>query len=295
MFTGQDVLQLMLLPLVFAIAAMAFAWRRKSSGGAPRGEEVKMGNGSGGWAMTLAIGGAVLAAGSAQFRPKGLPREAMDWLVLLPLVGLAAGWVADGVPAWAATGLILVVGAVETWLIAMHLAAGTASLAAILLLGATPGVVYGVMQLLVKKRSGPGIVTMLLLIAGATVIVESAGTYIQFGQYTVALAAAMTGVLFGRVVFGGPEVSRGSLGAFLLIWTAMLTFGYLWADVPAWRTGLLAVAPLGAWVAEIPRGLRPLPRALLRLAAVGVPLAVAGIPAAIELAKLLRSQTGVDG
>jgi hypothetical protein len=162
-------------------------------------------------------------------------------------------------------------------------------------LGAAPGVLYALWRPLAVKRGGPNMLMVMLMVAGVTVVVESAGTAIQFGQYTIALAAALAGVLLGRLVLRRPNLSNGGAAAFVLVWMGLLMFGYLWADVPAWRTAVLAAAPLAAWGAEIPRGLKPFWRGVVRLGLVAVPLAVVGVPAAMELVKLIQSQSEVGG
>ncbi len=251
MFTLHDSLMLMLLPFALAAAATALAWRRKKSSDKAR---------AGGWAMTVALAAGVLAAGLAEFPPKGLPREAMDALVLLPAMALVGGLMASVLPWWISPMVVLVAGGIDAWVIAMHLAPGSVPLLTMIILAVGPAMVYAALQPVIAKRSGVGMILLLLMLAGATVIVESAGTFIQFGQYTVALPAALAGILLARLILGRPEVSRGTWTAFVLVWTAILAFGYLWADVPALRTGLLAAAPLFAWFAEIPRTMRPFAR-----------------------------------
>jgi hypothetical protein len=282
MLTLHDALLLGLLPLAVAVVAMALAWRRKRAGG-------------GGWAMVLAIAVGVLAAGLAEFMPKGMPKEAMEWLVLLPAGALAVGLAAEFLPWWIAVLLVLGAGIGEAYLMAMTLAAGGVTAGVMVVLGAAPGILYALWRPLAVKRGGPNMLMVMLFVAGVTVIVESAGTAIQFGQYTMALAAALAGVLLGRLVFRRPNVSNGGVAAFVLVWMGLLIFGYLWADVPAWRTAVLAAAPLAAWGAEIPRGLKPFWRGVVRLGLVAVPLAVVGIPAAMELIRLIRSQSEVGG
>jgi hypothetical protein len=219
----------------------------------------------------------------------------MEWLVLLPAGALAVGMAVEFFSWW--VGVLLVVGAGigEAYLIAMTLAAGGVSRGAMLLLAIAPGVVFALWRPLAIKRPGPNMLLVWLLVAGATVIVEAAGTAIQFGQYTIVLPAAVAGVLLARLLLQRPGISNGSVAVFVLVWIGLLMFGYVWADVPAWRTAVLAAAPLAAWGAEIPRGLKPLWRGVVRLGLVAVPLAVVAVPAAMELVKLMRSQTEVGG
>jgi hypothetical protein len=281
MLTLHDALLLGLVPFAVAVVGMVMGWWRKVRGG--------------GWGMVVAIAGGVLAAGLAEFLPKGMPKESMDWLVLLPVGALVVVLAVEFLPWWVGVVLVLLGGMGEVYLIALTLAEGGVSKEAMLLLGAAPGVLFALWRPLAVKRSGPNMVMVMLMVAGATVIVESAGTAIQFGQYTIALAAALAGVLLGRLVFRRPNVSNGGAAAFVLVWMGLLVFGSLWADVPAWRTAVLAGAPLVAWGAEIPRGLKPFWRGVVRLGLVAIPLAVVGIPAAMELVKLIKSQTEVGG
>jgi hypothetical protein len=294
MLTLHDALLLGLLPFLVATIATALTWRRKSSI-KPLPSTASRPTG---WPIVLAITVAVFLAGISEFVPKGIPKEAMNWLVLLPLIALLAGMAAEFCPwwgGWVAILLVLVAGCAQTYLIALTLASNSTSKAIMLLLAAAPAVVYTLWRPLALKRPGPTLLVLWLMIAGTTVVVESAGTFIQFGQYTLALVAAVAGILLATLIVRRPAISNGSLAAFVLLWMALLIFGNLWADVPAWRTALLAASPLAAWAAELPRGWKPFWRGTLRLALVAIPLAIVGIPAARELARLLNSQTDVSG
>jgi hypothetical protein len=283
MFTPKDALLLILLPLLLSLAggAAAFLSRRSKSSHAPA------------WPLILALTGAPLIAGLVAFTPTGLPKESFDWLILLPLLPLVAALIIHVLPTWTSLILFLLASLLSAYILGLHLPAESLPTFTFILIAFIPAILYYLLLPLAHRRPAPAFPALFLLLATATVIVELAGTFIKFGQYTVALPAALGALLLLQLFFRNFPTSKGILAAFLLLWSAALTYGYLWADVPAQRTLLLAVAPLTLWLATLPKSLSPFKRTILALLLVAIPLAFAACPAAKELITLLHSQTEV--
>ncbi len=288
MFSPQQILLLAVFPLLFCAVVACLAWR-------PRlGRNAGEARAPWGWPMAVALGGAILIAGLVSFPLRLPPREAFDWLLFLPAWALVLALVAIPLRRMAVV-LLAMGGLVSAWLLLPKPLGGRAGYGALIAGGLAPAVLHVMLRPLTKRNRGPGFVAALLLVALATTCVAWDSTGIQFGQYTVSLVGAAAGLLLACALVPKLDLSGGGLAVFLLIWIGMLLYGDQWADVPRWRTALLAVAPLAAWVVEIPplRAANGRIRTPVRIAAVAVPALLAAVPAAIELWKLLRSQTEV--
>ncbi|MFI5379766.1 MAG: hypothetical protein ACHRHE_10745 [Tepidisphaerales bacterium] len=244
------------------------------------------------WPAALAIGGGMPLAGVLASGIHGRPREAFDWLVLLPGCAMATGVLMHWIGVW---GMVLVAagGVLSAWLLAVPgMTTGDAIATA-----AAPGVVYALLLPAARRQGGATLSASWLIVAAATTCVSMASTGITFGKYTVALSAALGGVWLATLIIRRASLSPGGLAAFVLIWTSLLVYGYEWVDVPRWRVLVLLATPLALWLGEIPgiRSRGPRTRSAVTLACVFAFAAIAAVPAVMELLTMLRSQTQVGG
>ncbi len=280
MFTPREILWLAVLPGLVGLVALWLASRRyHGTNGNPAS-----------WPAALAIGGAVLLAGVLTTGVHGPPREAFDWLILLPATAIVVGTLVQWMHGWG-VALVAIAGALAAWLLAvpgMTMADAVATAAA-------PGVVYALLVPATRQQNRSTLAASWLIVAAATTCVSMASTGITFGKYTVALSAVLGGVLLATLLARQASLSPGGLAVFVLIWTPLLVYGYAWVDVPRWRALVLLAAPLALWLGRFPgiRGRDPLVRSAVVLAGVAALAAIAAVPAAMELVTTLRSQTQV--
>lgn len=282
MFTTRDILCLIVLPILLTAGGglAAFFLRKR---------------GNWNWLIVLAMTVGMLAAGLTELPPKGTPKEAMDWLVLLPAMTLALSVASSFPPSWTGIVALLIQGTISTWLIAGFLPAGSVPSWQSALLATAPAILFAILAWPAQKRTAGSIPAVFSLLAISTVIVEMAGSFIQFGQYAVALPAIIGTVFLIQMIFRMKPNPRGFLIGAIGLWTTLLIFGHLWADIPPERTILLACAPLAVWGAEaLPARISGFKRALAALLLIAIPLAFAVYPAAKDLYKLVKSQTQVE-
>jgi hypothetical protein len=211
------------------------------------------------------------------------PRESRDWYLLATVVALLFGAIAVGV-----------LGA----LLALRLSITGDNLVPVELWAAiaAPGILYAILDPLARRNHNLAMPIILLLLAGSGVLVESDGTSPVHGFTCLPLPAALFGMIVAYWFLSDRDLSRAALPAFLILWLAILYYGYFWTDVPWQRTLLLLFAPLAAYAADIPpiRRLRPLWRASLRVVLVAIPLAFAVVPASRDLKNQMNEQTQED-
>ena len=289
MLTPRDILLLIVLPGAFAaLAAAGLGWgrpgRRKAGAGA-------------GWPAAIALAGAPLVAGLAVLRFHLTPHEALDRLRLLPALALVVSLLIGSLPRRAGQIAVALGGALAIGLMYHRVPAEGATWASLIVLAFLPGVLYFALEPLARRNPGPGLPALLLLVAIATTLVESASDSAVFGQHTIVLCSATGGLLVACAIVRRPDLSRGGLAAFLITWTMMLAFGDLCVDgVPSWRHR--ASWRLRRWRPGSARcGRSETPRHwgrfMVRLAAVAIPALIAAVPAAIEIVKLVQSQSEI--
>jgi hypothetical protein len=215
--------------------------------------------------------------------PKLWPHDTRDWYLLTTIVALALGVAAVWLPrrftalALAELGTLLALRMsinpsysipVEIW----------PALAA-------PAFLYAVLEPLARRNHNLALPIILLLLAASAVFVEGDGNSPIHGFTCLPLPAALLGVVVAYFLLPDRDLSRAALPAFLLLYMAILFYGYFDADVTWQRTLILLGSPLAAYAADLPpiRWLRPFWRASARAVLVAIPLAFAVVPAAKDL------------
>ena len=114
---------------------------------------------------------------------------------------------------------------------------------------------------------------MLLDAVVAAVTVMMSG-YLRGGWLGLNLAAAIAGAVAASCLT--PTRVRGSVAMSVVGVFAVVLLGHFFGTLSAGLAGCLLLAPLLAWIAELPalRTLTPLARGALRLACVVVPLVI---------------------
>jgi hypothetical protein len=217
------------------------------------------------------------------------PRESRDWYLLATVVALLFGTAAVWMPRRFTALAVGVLGA----LLALRLSISGNNTVPVELWAAlaAPGILYAILDPLARRNHNLAMPIILLLLAGSGVLVESDGTSPLHGFTCLPLPAALLGMIVAFALLSDRDLSRAALAAFLILWLAILFYGYFWTDVPWQRTLLLLFAPLAAYAADIPpiRRLRPFWRASLRVVLVAIPLAFAVVPAAKDLREQLNA------
>jgi hypothetical protein len=245
-------------------------------------------------AIALAIGPLVLK--NLGFPLNIWPREAFDWHLLAPVAGVAVGAAAVWLPRRFTALIVAEAGA----LLALCLSVRPGMTVTWQLWPAViaPGILYCMLEPLARRNHNPAMPIILLLLAGAGMIVELDGTSALLGISCFPLVAATLGLLISYPLLLDRDLSRAAVPAFVLLWSAMLLYGHFWADAPWQRTILVAAAPLVAFLADIPpiRRFPPFWRATVRIILIAIPLAFAVVPAARDIRQQIieEMQTPTD-
>jgi hypothetical protein len=136
------------------------------------------------------------------------------------------------------------------------------------------GAVWAVLGLLLHRapgRSVPFALAGASAAAGATVMLSGDFTG---GQLGLALAAALAGAAAGSLLVRGAPGASAALGVGLVGLYSLLLIGHFFASLTAEHAKLLGLAPLLAWLPELPyvRKVSPWARGLVRVALVAAPL-----------------------
>jgi hypothetical protein len=153
----------------------------------------------------------------------------------------------------------------QTWVILASLAAGLA-------------LVWLLMILLARRAPVSAPVVLAGVCAGTGLTVMLSG-YATGGQLGLPLAAALAGGVIVILAASGLRLSSSWVGPAAVGWFSLLVIGHFFGELTIFHAVLLFVAPLLAWLPELPyvRSLRPWVRGPLRI------ILVAAMVAAIVL------------
>ena len=215
--------------------------------------------------------------------PRLWPHDARDWYLLTTIVALLFGIAAVWLPRRFTALIFVTLGA----LLALRLAINPDTTVPIEIWPAlaVPAFLYAVLEPLARRNHNPAIPIILLILAASAVIVEADGDSPIHGFTCLPLPAALLGIIIAYALFPDRNFSRAAIPAFLLLYLAILFYGYFDAEVAWPRTLILLASPLAAYAADFPPlcWLRPVYRATLRVVLVAIPLAFAVVPAANDL------------
>ena len=123
---------------------------------------------------------------------------------------------------------------------------------------------------------------MTLAATGAGVTLLASGSAV-LGQLGLTLAISLAGAWFAGILINGPVAQRGGLGVALILLAGLLINGYFYASLKPLHALVLAMAPLAAWVGQLPpiRRLKPWQASLVVVILTGVVVAAVTAPAAI--------------
>jgi hypothetical protein len=247
----------------------------------------------------LSIGGVVGMGGAFYLGcrllglwPRWPPREDQDRLLLIvmPAVLLAELVAAfPRVPRWLAWALRLVVAAGAAPVLlhnSRYLAdlggqprewAPSEAVAILAGLGAALAAVWGLLALLVRLSPGRSVPLALSLTCAATAVTVMLSGYATAGQLALPLATALAGTAVAWLVLPGPPAVSGAVGFGVVGLFSILVIGHFFGELSTAHAALLGLAPLLAWLPELPY-IRRAPswaRGFARLAVVAVPLVLA--------------------
>jgi hypothetical protein len=152
--------------------------------------------------------------------------------------------------------------------------------------------VWVLLVLLTRRSPGASLSIALALVVGAASMAIMLSAYLAGGQAGLPLSAAILGA--SLVALAMPDASRSvaPIGVAVVGLASLLVIGRFFGELRTEHAVLLFVAPLLAWIPELPR-LRRLPawgRGLLRVAVVGI--VVSGVLA--DAARRFIGNTGTS-
>ncbi|HEY4311346.1 MAG TPA: hypothetical protein VGN12_17995 [Pirellulales bacterium] len=137
--------------------------------------------------------------------------------------------------------------------------------------------IWVALSMLEARTSTLTVYGVLILDAFATAITVMLSGYFLGGLLGLGLAGAMTGAALSAYVNAPRSLTRGSLGIAVIGNFSIVLIGRFFGTLSTALAVCLLVAPLFAWMVELPRlnAFAPGWRAVQRLACVGIPLIVA--------------------
>ncbi len=248
-----------------------------------------------GWGgvAALAIGFAISYCGLIEIATLP-PRRGQDWLFWMIVPAALVGW-------WDASRHIrfrLIVGFVLFFLVVLALLTPlNRSMQSQLIWSWTIALAFGITawwwinDALATVRTGPIVPALFGFIAGALALALVNNGQQGFGQLAgiVALFFWLMAIVDG--VFRQSSLSRGGMVVATTIIAGLLIIGHFYGDVTIHDASFLAIAPLVAWLGELPgiRGRRP-----LRLLAATIPalilIAFVAVPNARQIRQTMNEQ-----
>ena len=286
MIGPRDILIGIVLPMVFAAVCLVLVAR-------PWGRGSRM-HAALGWVLAVALG-----YGAAHLGLEGVPGEPLesqDWILLALLPGAVLIAILQVVPSvprgivWAAR--VLLGAGMPVVLLLSYLrqvgepwAVWTAVDAMMWLggLGAVCSVVWVCLARLERHDPGRSLPLGIGCAAGAAGLTVLMSASQSIGQLGLALAAALLGATLGSIGLKRSDAAAGSTAIAPLVLMAVVIVGHFYAELTAANALLLLLAPLGAWVGQVPQ-VRRRPTwqcGLVRVGAVAVPAVIAVVLAAI--------------
>jgi hypothetical protein len=152
----------------------------------------------------------------------------------------------------------------QTWLVLGVLAGGLA-------------VAWILLALLDGRSSGRWFPLTLAIAAGGAGLTIMLSGYASGGQMGLSLAAALAGAMVASLAIAWPQPTEGALGVGVVGLFGLIVVGHFFGELATSHALLLFLAPLLAWLGELPyvRRLRPFIRSPLRVCLTAVPVAVA--------------------
>jgi hypothetical protein len=138
-------------------------------------------------------------------------------------------------------------------------------------------VLWAALRALEARTSTRSVYSVLILDAYAAAVTVMLSGYFMGGLLGLGLAGAMTGAVLAAYLGAQQPPSVGSLGMGVIGVFAVVAMGLFFGNLSPALAGCLLLAPLFAWIVELPRlrTLVPRWRGIQRLAWVGIPLIVA--------------------
>jgi hypothetical protein len=154
-------------------------------------------------------------------------------------------------------------------------------------LGAACALVSAAVELLARRAPERSLPLSLVVVCGGAGLAVLLSGSASVGQVGLSLAAVIAGAILAGALVSGGGAPHGAVTPIVIALAGVLVLGAFYAELSALNTVLLAVAPLGAWVGELPplRRRAPWQRGLVHLAGVGVPVAIVLILAGIDFAR----------
>ena len=140
--------------------------------------------------------------------------------------------------------------------------------------------VWAALDVLARRTRGASVWVSLAVVSAGAAVAVMYGHYASGGQLGVPLAGGLLGAGATALLFGGPR-ETGSLGVAVVGLFELLIVGRFFADLTSAQALLLFLAPLLAWLPELPvlRRLGPLLRGTLAVVLVTVPVVFVAIQA----------------
>jgi len=244
--TPRDILWLVGFPVLLAVVAMLAArpWRR--------------GRDLGGWAAAVAIAGGLQFAFVNQFGvPQFPPATVQAWIfyIVVPLVLVAGAMAFVKAKSFAISASGILLGAIPfvmlrrfnfesdqlrwTWI-----AGGAVAMIAW----------WAAMEPLARRSRGGSLPLLLGIVIGVTGLAIIDGGIKTLGFATGSVAFPLFVVAMAATWSRGASVARGGVLTFAGLFGALLICGHLlgYPGVPILDLSLLALAPLAAWLGEVP-------------------------------------------
>lgn len=138
-------------------------------------------------------------------------------------------------------------------------------------------VLWAVLSALEARSSTQTVYSVLILDAYATAVTVMLSGYFKDGLLGLGLSGAMTGAAAAAYIGAPQPPGVGSLGMGMIGIFAVVVMGLFFGNLSPALAACLLLAPLFAWMVELPRlrTFAPRWRGILRLAWVGIPLIVA--------------------
>jgi hypothetical protein len=145
---------------------------------------------------------------------------------------------------------------------------------------------------LAARVTGPTVPLVLMITASVASMTLVGSAHSMFmGQLAGAVAAACGVMWVLGFFFRKQSMARGGVLALVVALLGVILAGHYFADLSMLDAILLALAPVTAWVGEVPVFRSKRPRFAARLVAVLVVLAIPLVPAAKGMRDTMREQT----
>jgi hypothetical protein len=249
------------------------------------------------WGPSLAIAVAFVAAyAGLRGRPPFPPRDAQTWLLYLGgvsvLLAIAATLVTK--TPWRVLLLIASIAliAASVWFTLrsrIPIIGWQKYVIGMALVAAGIAGWWWLVDRLAARTNGPAVPLVLMLTCSVAALALVNGDSVLLGQLAGAVAAALGAIMVAALYFKKLSVARGAVLTLAVVFFGVLLIGYIYG-VSRLDIGLLAIAPLTAWLGELPLKSKRT-RFTVRIVVVLLILLVPLVPALKGLRQTLQEQT----